>query len=80
MTDATLNAVADLLRKEICEGPRPSHITVEYPGAIQTGDLAQISRAKATTLEPSRTLSIGPSIFNKGTDYEYKSFRAGLHR
>ena len=34
MTDATLKAVADLLRKEICEGPRPSHITVEYPGAI----------------------------------------------
>ena len=34
MTDATLTAVADLLRKEICEGPRPSHITVEYPGAI----------------------------------------------
>jgi hypothetical protein len=34
MTDATLNAVAALLRKEISEGPRPSHITVEYPGAI----------------------------------------------
>jgi hypothetical protein len=34
MTDTTLNAVADLLRKEINEGPSPSHITVEYPGAI----------------------------------------------
>jgi hypothetical protein len=34
MTDATLNAVADLLRKEIAEGPSLSSITVEYPGAI----------------------------------------------